>query len=325
MQGVIGHDWAVQRLQQAIEREQLAQSHLFVGPPSVGKATLALATAQKVLSQGARDPQRAMNLVAQRKHPDLTWIASDGSAIKVDVVRELLHTLSLAPVESKHRVAVVDDAHTMSDSGKNAILKTLEEPNQAVIMILIAPSVDMVLPTISSRCQVLNLRPVPVQAVIQALLARKIAPDKAEFVARLSRGRVGWALRAVEDDDVLETRERQLKDLQTIVSADRTQRFAYAEKLAKEEPAIVQNTLLEWLLLWRDVVRRVENRANAGKVRNVDFLTFIDALADALPLVAAHESMQAIQQTVRYLSQSVNARLALDVLLLKIPQITSNV
>ena len=109
------------------------------------------------------------------------------------------------------------------------------------------------------------------------------------------------------------------------MSADRTQRFAYAEKLAKEEPAIVQNTLLEWLLLWRDVVRRFENRANAGKVRNVDFLTFIDALADALPLVAAHESMQAIQQTVRYLSQSVNARLALDVLLLKIPQITSNV
>lgn len=129
-------------------------------------------------------------------------------------MRELLRTLSLAPVESQHRVAVIDDAHLMTDSGKNAILKTLEEPNASVILILIAPSVDAVLPTIASRCQILNLRPSPLKAVAQALQAKGIERERAEFVARLSRGRVGWAMRAIEDESLLEERKTQLDALQ---------------------------------------------------------------------------------------------------------------
>lgn len=324
MQGVIGHDWAVQRLRQAIVNGQLAQSHLFVGPPSVGKAALALATAQELLSREASDPQRAAHLVAQRRHPDLTWVAPEheGDAIKVDVVRELLHTLALAPVEGRHRVAVIDDAHLMSDSGKNAILKTLEEPNPAVILILIAPSVDTVLPTISSRCQILNLRPAPIAAVVAALQARKIAADQAMFIARLSRGRVGWALRAIADEDLLTTRTEQLTDLQNMLLGNRTQRFAFAEKLAKQDAEVVQATLQEWLLLWRDVVQRFDSQADPAKIRSADFLPLIDRLVGAVSLRGAHTALLTIGQTSKLLAQNVNPRLALDVLLLKLPHLS---
>ena len=91
--GIIGHDWAVRRLKSAIERHSLAQSHLFVGPPSVGKAALAFATARAVLGHDAR----TIALVEQRKHPDLSIVEPDGDSIKVDQVRALLHTLTLAP------------------------------------------------------------------------------------------------------------------------------------------------------------------------------------------------------------------------------------
>ncbi len=321
IQGVIGHDWAVQRLQQAIVNGQLAQSHLFVGPPSIGKATLALATAQMVLAHGASDPQRAARLVMQRRHPDLTWVAPEnaGDAIKVDVVRELLRSLSLAPVEGRYRVAVIDDAHLMSDSSKNAILKTLEEPNPSVVLILIAPSVDTVLPTISSRCQVLNLRSAPIAALVTALQARNIASDKATFVARLARGRVGWALRAIADDDLLETRNQQLTDLQSMIGANRTTRFAYAEKMAKQDSSVLQEILQEWLLLWRDVVQRMESHSDVPMARSIDFLALIDRLAAMVPLSTAHNTLVAITQTMKLLSQNVNPRLALDVLLLKMP------
>jgi DNA polymerase-3 subunit delta' len=200
--GIIGHDWAVRRLRSAIEQGGLAQSHLFVGPPAIGKAALAKATARAVLG---RD-ERTRALVDRLKHPDLTWVEPDGDTIKVEPIRDLLHTLTLAPVESRHRVAVVNESHLITESGKNAILKTLEEPNPSVIIILIAPSVDTMLPTIASRCQILNLRPAAIRTIEDALVQRGVTGDRAHFIARLSRGRVGWALRAIQDETLLEER-----------------------------------------------------------------------------------------------------------------------
>ncbi len=173
--GIVGHDWAVNRLRTAIAGGQLAQSHLLVGPESIGKAALARAMAAALLGTD----ERKRKLVLSGKHPDLSWTQPDEGTIKVDLIRELMRTLSLAPVESTHRVAVIDQAQAMHDNAKNALLKTLEEPNHRVVLVLIAPSVESVLATISSRCQVLNLRPAPIADVRAALLSRGLAPERA--------------------------------------------------------------------------------------------------------------------------------------------------
>lgn len=320
--GVIGHDWAVRRLKRAIERGQLAQSHLFVGPPAIGKATLALALARALL--GHDDRSRA--LVDQRRHPDLLWVepASEGETIKVEQIRELLHALTLAPVESLHRVAVVNDAHLITDSGQNAILKTLEEPNPSVVIVLTAPNTDALLPTIVSRCQLLNLRPAPVHAVEEALLARGVTGERAAFIARLSRGRIGWALRAVEEDGVLEARAERLNDLRALLSASRTQRFAYAEKLARAEPAHITQTLEAWLLLWRDVARVAGREASPEALVNADQHEWVAELARDLSVSQIAALLRAIGQTLQYLDRNVNTRLALDVLLLKLPRLPAS-
>lgn len=314
--GIIGHDWAVKRLSSAIASGQLAQSHLFVGPPAIGKAALAQAMARALLGHD----DRTRRLVDQNKHPDLTWVQPDGDSIKVDQVRELLHALTLAPVESRQRVAIIDQAHLMTDNGKNAILKTLEEPNPTVVMILIAPSVDSVLPTISSRCQVLNLRLAPVTDIEQALIERGQGSDRAEFIARLSRGRVGWALRAIEDETLLEARRQRLDDLMTLLGSNRSARFAYTEKLAKSESDEIDATLEEWLMLWRDVTR-VAGGDDVGLILNADRREAIVALAEQTDAAGASAILQAISETRQHIDRNVNARLALDVLLLKMPRL----
>lgn len=314
--GIIGHDWAVQRLSAAIARGQLAQSHLFVGPPSVGKAALARATTRALIG---RD-ERARRLIDAGRHPDLTWVQPDGDSIKVDAVRELLHTLALAPVESTHRVAVVDQAHLITDSGKNAILKTLEEPNAKVVMILIAPSTDAVLPTISSRCQVLNLRPAPFADVRQALITRGAPPERATFLARLARGRVGWALNALADEGLLEARAERLDDLQRLLGGTATERFAYAEKLARQDGDKISTVLDEWLLFWRDV-GQVIGGTYTENLRNGDRSSVVVQVAQSVSAADVRTLMHAVAHTEQLIEQNINTRLALDTLLLKMPRV----
>jgi DNA polymerase-3 subunit delta' len=286
----------------------------------VGKATLARATARAVLGVD----ERTRSLVDAGRHPDLSWVAPDGDSIKVEQIRDLLHALTLAPVESRHRVAVVDQAHLITDSGKNAILKTLEEPNPTVVIILIAPSVESVLPTIASRCQVLNLRLAPILDVEAALTARGVPPQRADFVARLSRGRVGWALRAVEDESLLEERKRRLDDLFALLAGARTQRFAYAEKLGRADSADVDAVLSDWLLAWRDIARAAGQPAGDSHLLNTDYRTQIVQLAGNLSVADAAAMVRAVSDTMQHVDRYVNARLALDVLLLKMPRIATS-
>jgi DNA polymerase-3 subunit delta' len=316
---IIGHDWAVRRLRQQIASGQLAQSHLFVGPPSVGKAAIARALAGAVLSVQAADPVRTRRLVQSNKHPDLTWIGSEEGSIKVEKIREMLHALTLAPIEGRYRVAVADDAHLATDGSKNAILKTLEEPNQSTVIIMIAPSTDGVLPTITSRCQVLNLRPVAIHDIAEALAGRGVDATKASFVAQLARGRPGWALRATESDELLADRAQRIAELEELISANRTRRFAYAETLAKADAETLQAVLEEWLLFWLDVVRANDSMERSHALQNVDRADSIRRIAERVATIEAVRMVRAVINTLRYVQKNASARLALDVLMLKMP------
>jgi DNA polymerase-3 subunit delta' len=318
---LIGHDWAVRRLSQQIGSGQLAQSHLIVGPPSVGKAALAKSMASEVLSRYTVDHARARRLVDQNKHPDLSWVGvGDGeSSIKIEQVRTLIHTLTLAPIEGRYRMAVVDDAHLATDESQNAILKTLEEPNPSTVIILIALSTDGMLPTIVSRCQVLNLRPVSMQTLAEGLQRRRVEPGQADFLARLARGRPGWAIRAQEDSELLEERNQRLADLENLLRANRTRRFQYAEALAKGDGEQLEPTLDEWLLYWRDVVRATRAGDGTQALHNVDHAGAIKELADRLPVGEAVGMLRAITNSMKYLQQNARAQLVLEALLLQMP------
>ncbi|MCS7061126.1 MAG: hypothetical protein RMN25_08150 [Anaerolineae bacterium] len=321
---VIGHEWAVRRLERSIAAGQLAQSHVFAGPDSVGKATLALAFAQAVLAIGARDAARSQALAAQRKHPDLTWIepADAQSAITVDQARAVMRALTLAPVEGAFRVAVIDQAQRATAEAQNAILKTLEEPNPATIIVLVAPQADALLPTIVSRCQVFTLRPVSERLIEQALVTRGAPAERARLLAHLARGRPGWALRALADERVLAERAQRLADLRALLAANRTQRFAYAESMSKADPSVARLTLEEWLRYWRDVARAAGDSAGGLPPRalfNLDCAESICDLAARITLPQAVRAAQAVVRALNALDQNANARLVFDALFLRWP------
>jgi DNA polymerase-3 subunit delta' len=254
------------------------------------------------------------------QHPDLTVIQADseGGVLKVDQVREARRSLTLKPYQSRYRVALFLRFQEANDNASNALLKTLEEAPSYAVLILTADQAEGLLPTIASRCEVLRLRPLPLE-VVESFLKQHGADDQgARLIAHVSGGRPGYALRLLQTPAALTSREEQLRDLQALLTATRVDRFAYAEKLARDKDGM-RGVLLLWLSYWRDVL------LSAGGVSappaNIDRTQEIESLAARLALPEARRVVSALEKSLVQLDANVNPRLLAEVLLLDWPKV----
>jgi DNA polymerase-3 subunit delta' len=189
------------------------------------------------------------------------------------------------------------------------------------VLILTAGAVESLLPTIVSRCEVLKLRPTPLEVLRSGLQTNwKVPSERAALLAHLSGGRPGYAVRLHEHPELLEQRQGYLDELGELVGASRAQRFAYIEDLTRDKDKSKENVrlmLLTWLPLWRDVLLRAAG--STATLVNVDREGTIQDLADRYGLDAAHRVVAALQRTLDSLDRNVNTRLAAEVLMLDLP------
>jgi DNA polymerase-3 subunit delta' len=254
------------------------------------------------------------------QHADLTVLQADseGGVLKVDQIRDTRRIMNLKPYQSKYRVAIFLRFQEANDNAANALLKTLEEAPSYAVLILTADNPEQLLPTIVSRCEVLRLRPLPIEEVRKDLESRGVESDRARLIAHISGGRPGYARRLIESDSLLEKREERLNDLLTLLPASRVEKFKYADQLSKEKDSMRQ-TILFWLSYWRDVMLRTA-QAEAPLV-NVDRNVEIEELAGRLDLSAARSVVGKLENALEKMERNVNPRLLAEVLLLDLPKI----
>ena len=248
------------------------------------------------------------------------------SMVKVKQIRLLQRQLALAPYEGRWRVALLLRFWEASESAANALLKTLEEPAPQVVMLLTARSVESLLPTIVSRCEVIPLRALARSELERGLISLGEADEKARLLAGLSAGRPGIALKMMEDQEMMEKREALLEELFSLLKQNRVERFNYAAKFRPRRSESTQKvraravkTLETWLSLWRDIM--INALGAEASVQNDDRRIDIERIASGVSEEQVVGAVQSTERTLRTLHQYANVQLAMENHLLDLPTI----
>ena len=222
-QSLRGHDRVVESIRRAMAGGRLPHAFLFVGPEGVGKLAFALKLAQTLLCERVPEAEMApcglcpgCVQVLGGTHPDLLRVArpEEKHELPIRIIRDLCLDLGLKPARGGHKVAIIDDADDLNDEAANAFLKTLEEPPDGSVLILIGTSTETQLDTIISRCRVVRFATLAADELAAVLVEQGVVtnPADADRLAQLGEGSVARA-RGLADPALADFRRALFDDI----------------------------------------------------------------------------------------------------------------
>ncbi len=237
---IMGHKRIIKLFQKAITDNNLSHAYLFLGPSHIGKATCARIFAQTLqceLNQTDirnRGKERlfpdsdkktdikipcgqcqSCKLIEKNSHPD-TIILTGKENIKIEQTRDLQHQINLKPLGSIYKICIIEDIERLTLEAANSLLKILEEPPYKSVLILTCTTLNYILPTISSRCQIIKFQPVAFTEIKEELIKKGVEEELAGSLCLISCGRPGVALNFASNPDILKRQIQLINDLEKL-------------------------------------------------------------------------------------------------------------
>lgn len=190
-ENIIGHDKQKDILKSSIEQDSVSHSYLFVGKEGIGKCLLAKEFAKNILGAGSLE-----------SCPDFKYITKmeNKKDIVIDQIRkEILDDIYIAPISGNKKVYIIDDAGALNISSQNALLKTLEEPPEYVVIILVASTIDSFLTTIRSRLNIIKFNGLD-ERIILDYISKKFGKSLTKEIINYIDGSLGQAIYLMENN-----------------------------------------------------------------------------------------------------------------------------
>ncbi len=338
----LGQQSTIERLSRSVADGNSHHAYLFLGPEHVGKRTLAIDLACALNCESVDAPCgtcRSCTRILDGRHSDIHAMALDASAaaedpdaddevrkrrmrIVTEQIEDLQRAATLPPFEGRCKVLLVEHADRMTNEAANRILKSLEEPPPHVVWMLLAESEGKLLETVVSRCQRVDVHLMPVPELEHHLLNVVGVPaEQARLIARISRGRTGWALQAIEDSSLVAERSARVESMIQLVSMTYGARFDFSREMDaqyRREPAEVLETLDQWLTWWRDLL--MVKTGCADSVVNVDYVNDINEQSQRLGLEQVRDYIGKLNEARQDLDLNVIPRLVFDSLVYTMPR-----
>ena len=322
---IIGHEQIIDHLQNSIRMKKVSHAYILDGEDGAGKKLLASAFAQALqCAQGGTESCGTCHSCIQAEsgnQPDIIYVTHEkpGTIGVEDVREQLCGDMAIRPYSSPWKIYIVDEAEKLTEQAQNALLKTIEEPPEYGVILLLTTNADGLLPTILSRCVTLKLRPVRTELIREYLMAELHIPDyQADVCAAFARGNVGKARRLAESEHFGELKDhvihllRHLNEMEIWEIADAVQ--------SASEFKVEIGDYLDLMALWyRDVLLFKATRQIDGLVFSEE-INYISAQATRSSYEGLEHILAALEKAKTRLRANVNFELAMELLMLTIKE-----
>lgn len=322
-----GQEQAIHIIERAIETQHIAHAYLFIGPEGVGKKKTALAMAQYLNCTGKQNDRvqacgscPSCIQAESGSQPDIMILEPDGNSIKIEQIRTLLSKVSLRNYDSAYQVVIINDAHLMTDQAANCLLKTLEEPTENTIFLLITAQVQNLPVTILSRCQQIQFHALS-SSLIQQLLLQLYPAQQSRIglVSALAKGSMQTAEDLLANDELAAARQDFYQLLAKLNTIRPAQIISWCEQWDKNKKMV--KFLLELGQIWYHDVLLSTMHSDTKLLTNQDYLA--ELRVQHIAPEALLSSLQYFRTAAEQLEYNASPRLVLEVTLLKTQQILS--